>query len=89
MIMQNEKNKFWYKEKEGRIKIKHNAILEFLENQGFANVKIAEGNYILVRVKNNLVTNSSEEEINKYIVTYLKNRNELQVLEIFLSGIST
>ncbi len=83
------KNIFWSQEKEGRIKIKHNAILEFLENEGFANVKIAEGNYQLVRVENNLIAKSSEEEINDFIVRYLKNVKEYAVLETFLTGLST
>ena len=85
--MIKEKNIFWTESKEGKIRIKHNSILEFLGKEGFANAKIAVGNYQLVRVENNLMTKSSDEEINVFIVKFLKHNRKFDVLEVFLAGI--
>eukprot|EP01043_Picozoa_sp_COSAG02_P062590 COSAG02_NODE_8675_length_2484_cov_1.423899_1_plen_102_part_10 len=73
-IEEDESDKrFWNKNEKGVINIIHYLFRQFLEDNGF--YKYApEGskNFIFVRVTNNLIDHTNEEEIKDFVLGYLE-----------------
>lgn len=77
-------NKFWNKSEKGKIDIIHYMFKKFLEDYGF--YKYAPHNsqkYMFVKVTNNLIDISSEEEIKDFILSYLEKLNDMSVYNYF------
>lgn len=85
------KNKiiFW-SEENGKIKIQQSKLIQFLELNGFAQIKLNEENYISVRLNNNRVRKTSIKEMTGLIRQYLLGieKNDI-VYEVFSRGCGT
>lgn len=76
--------KFWVKSEKGNITLVHYLYKEFLQYNGF--YKFAPHgsmNYEFVRVTNNLINNSSVEEIKDFVLNYLEGFDDLSVYNFF------
>jgi len=84
-IEEDESNKkFWTKSDKGVVNIVHYLFKEFLEDNGF--YKFApEGSksFIFVKVTNNLIDHTNEEEIKDCVLNYLETIGDLQVYNYF------
>ena len=83
--IENESSrKFWTKSDRGVINIVHILLKEFLEDNGFYKYS-PEGskNFIFVRVTNNLIDHTSEEEIKDFVLGYLMEIDDLSVYNFF------
>jgi hypothetical protein len=76
--------KFWFKSDKGSISIIHYLFKSFLEDNGFFKF-VPEGSkdFILVRVTNNLIENTSETEIKDFVLDYLENVDDMSVYNYF------
>tara|TARA_R100000935_G_scaffold14166_1_gene28470 strand:+ start:801 stop:3218 length:2418 start_codon:yes stop_codon:yes gene_type:complete len=81
---ENANNQFWTKNDKGTIKIVHILFKLFLEDNGFFKFN-PEGskNYIFVKVTNNLIDHTSEQEIKDFILNYLLGIDDLSVYNYF------
>ena len=68
------------------MKKQKNIYLNFLEKEGFLQVKLSSTNYVLVRIVNNRVAESSSNEIIKVVREHLENIKESDVYEAFARG---
>jgi len=86
--MNNNKTiEFWFEEKD-KIRISQSKILEFLQINGFARVKLADDNHENVRLRNNKMKIVSKEEITDFIKNYLVNTvKRIDVFEVFARGV--
>jgi hypothetical protein len=77
-------NKFWTKSDKGVINIVHYMFRDFLEDNGFYKY-MPDGNkgFIFVRVTNNLIDHTSEDEIKDFILNHLQNIDDLSVYNFF------
>lgn len=80
----NDVKRFWTKSDKGAINIVHYLFKEFLEDNGFykfypENTKT----FVFVKVTNNLIDNTSEEEIKDFVLKYLENIDDLSVYNYF------
>jgi hypothetical protein len=76
--------KFWSKSDKGAISIIHYLFREFLEDNGFFKFMPNGGkNFIFVRVTNNLIDHTSEDEIKDFILNYLQTIDDLSVYNYF------
>ena len=85
------KNKiiFWAEEN-GKIKIQQSKLIQFLEQQGFAKVKLNEESYINVRLRNNRMRKAVIEEMADTVKHYLLNVvKKDDVYEVFSKGFGT
>ena len=84
-IEEDEYNiQFWTKSDKGVVNIVHYLFKEFLEDNGF--YKFApEGakSFIFVKVTNNLIDHTNEEEIKDCVLNYLETIDDLQVYNYF------
>ena len=84
-IEEDESDKrFWSKSEKGVISIIHYLFRQFLEDNGF--YKFApEGskNFIFVRVTNNLIDHTNEEEIKDFVLGYLEDLDDMSVYNYF------
>lgn len=87
-IMNRTIKRFWSND-DGKLKISHSKLIQFLENEGYQRVRLSETSYLLVKKENNIIRQSSEEEVITAISNYLKVNGELEVLEKFVSGVGT
>jgi hypothetical protein len=84
MIKKNQN--FWSNEGE-KIKIYHSKLIQFLENEGYQKVRLSDTSYLLVKKDNNIIRQSSEEEVITTVSNYLKENGEFEVLESFVCGV--
>ncbi|MGO3812667.1 hypothetical protein [Mesonia sp.] len=85
-MIENKKQKFWAEEN-GKIKIQQSKLIKFLEQQGFAKVKLNEESYIKVRINDNRVRKTSIEEMADTVRYYLlEEKNNDAVYEVFSRG---
>ena len=84
-IEEDESDKrFWTKSEKGVINIIHYLFRQFLEDNGF--YKFAPGNsknFIFVRVTNNLIDHTNEEEIKDFVLGYLEVLDDMSVYNYF------
>ena len=75
---------FWERTEKGGIKMLHYKFKEFLEDNGYYKYS-PEGtkNYIFVKVTNNLIDNTTEEEIKDFILTYILKCGDMGVYNFF------
>ena len=84
-IEEDESDKrFWTKSEKGVISIIHYLFRQFLEDHGFYKY-CPEGsrNFIFVRVTNNLIDHTSEEEIKDFVLGYLEDLDDMSVYNYF------
>lgn len=86
--MKTKENQFWFENK-GKTKISHAKLIKFLENEGFAKIKVTDETYIYVRIKNNRIRKTTIEEMTDTVKDFLVNivKND-EVYETFVTGIS-
>lgn len=76
--------------KDGKIKVYHFKLLKFLAKNGYAKIKLNKSNdYIFVREENNRLKISSEAEMIETVKCFLDNRQNNNVLEHFIAGVSS
>lgn len=82
----NDEKPFWtfYKDEP---RISHHKLLEFLNQNGFANLKVSSSVFLLVRKEGNFVEKTNDTELIQFVRNYLKERGEYQVLELFTKGV--
>ncbi|MDB4271073.1 hypothetical protein N9896_03150 [bacterium] len=85
----NAINKFWEKDQDEKIKIKHNDTLEFLEEKGYANIIMSENQFRLVQKKGNIVSTVTPAIVRQAVRGELIKLGNKPVLEAFTRGIST
>lgn len=76
--------RFWVKTEKGAISIVHFLFKEFLQHNGF--FKFAphgSTKYTFVKVTNNLIDKTSEEEIKDFVLTYLESFDDLSIYNFF------
>jgi len=75
---------FWQVSEKGSIRLLHYKFKEFLEDNGYYKYS-PEGtkNYIFVKVTNNLIDNTTEEEIKDFILTYILKCGDMEVYNFF------
>jgi hypothetical protein len=84
-----KKKEFWAEEK-GKIKIQQSKLIQFLEQKGFAKVKLNEESYIIVRLRNNRMRKAVIEEMTDTVKDYLLNIVKREdVFEVFSRGFGT
>ena len=84
-IEEDESEKrFWNKNDKGVITIIHYLFRQFLEDNGFYKYS-PEGskNFIFVRVTNNLIDHTNEEEIKDFVLGYLEDLDDMSVYNYF------
>jgi hypothetical protein len=81
---EKECNVFWSKTDKGALKITHNLFKSFIEENGFFKYyPDGSNNYVYVRLINNILYNSSEDEIKDFILAYLMNRKDMSIYNYF------
>jgi hypothetical protein len=76
--------KYWSKSDKGAISIIHYLFREFLEDNGFFKYMPNGGkSYIFVRVTNNLIDHTSEDEIKDFVLNHLQTIDDLSVYNYF------
>jgi hypothetical protein len=76
--------KFWSKTEKGSISVVHFLFKEFLETNGF--YKFAphgSSKYMFVRVENNLIKKTTEDEIKDFVLEFLQNIDDLSIYNFF------
>tara|TARA_R110001606_G_scaffold263857_1_gene412477 strand:- start:58 stop:2445 length:2388 start_codon:yes stop_codon:yes gene_type:complete len=89
-IEKSESNtQFWVKSEKGTIKIIAFSFKKFLEDNGFHKI-YPEGsqNYIFVRITNNLIDNTSSEEIKDFLLDYLIQLEDRSIYNFFAEKVS-
>jgi len=75
---------FWVKSQRGAVSIVHWKFRKFLEDNGY--YKFAPDgskHHIFVKVTNNLIDNTSEEEIKDFVLNYLQDQEDLSIYNHF------
>jgi len=80
----SDTKRFWSKNDKGAINIVHYLFKEFLEDNGFykfypENTKT----FVFVKVTNNLIDNTSDDEIKDFVLSYLEGVDDLSVYNYF------
>lgn len=77
-------DKFWSKSDKGAISIVHYMFRDFLEDNGFYKyMPVGNKSFIFVRVTNNLIDHTSEDEIKDFVLNHLQNVDDLSVYNFF------
>ncbi len=76
--------KFWTISEKGVVSLLHLEFKEFLEDNGFYKYS-PEGtkSYIFVKVTNNLIDDTSEEEIKDFVLRYVRDNAEVSIYNFF------
>jgi hypothetical protein len=82
----SEKNIFWDKNKKGVVSTIMLSYKYFLENNGFYKYK-SEGSdeFVFVRVKNNLIDNTTEVDIKDFVLNFLEKIEDKSIYQHFAS----
>lgn len=83
-----EDKTFW-SEKDGKIIINHNRYVDFLKYCGFAIMEIDDKSHELVKVKGNIIQNTTERNIIRVTMMFLKIYGDERVREAFTRGITS
>jgi hypothetical protein len=76
--------RFWEKSNKGIVKPVHYLLKEYLENHGFYKFYPHQSDkFIFVRVTNNLINKSNEDEVKDHVLSYLKNHDDLSIYNHF------
>jgi hypothetical protein len=77
-------HKFWTKSDKGAINMVHYLFREFLEDNGFFKyMPNGNKNFIFVKVTNNLIDHTSEDEIKDFVLRHLQNIDDLSIYNYF------
>jgi len=80
----SDTKRFWTKNDKGAVSIVHNLFKEFLEDNGFYKFYPENSkSFNLVKVTNNLIDNTSEDEIKDFVLSYLEDMDDLSVYNYF------
>jgi hypothetical protein len=84
MVSDTNPNEFWTKSSKGKIELVPNLFRDFLTKEGFYKY-YPEGskNFVFVRVKDNVITDSSEDVIKDFILKYLEGINDMSIYNFF------
>jgi hypothetical protein len=84
MVSETNPNEFWTKSSKGKIELVPNLFRDFLTKEGFYKY-YPEGskNFVFVRVKDNVITDSSEDVIKDFILKYLEGINDMSIYNFF------
>lgn len=76
--------KFWTISERGAVSLLHYEFKEFLEDNGYYKYS-PEGtkSYVFVKVKNNLIDDTSEEEIKDFVLGYVRDNAEINIYNFF------
>ena len=85
MILNNE-TPFWRNDGD-KIGIINSELLSFLADNGYVRIQLEPTNYLLVRMKNNRIRLTSEEEMIAFVGNYLLENKENKVYEAFVKGV--
>tara|TARA_R110000851_G_scaffold32468_2_gene87207 strand:- start:1655 stop:4033 length:2379 start_codon:yes stop_codon:yes gene_type:complete len=86
VIDNSEKNVFWEKNKKGGVTTTMLSYKYFLENNGFYKYKSeASSEFVFVRVKNNLIENTTEVDIKNFVLNYLEQVEDKSIYQHFAS----
>lgn len=87
--MNNKKLMFWAEEN-GKIKIQQSKLIKFLEDEGFAKVKLNDENYLIIKLNDNRIKKTAIEEmadtVRHYLIDELENDS---VYEVFARGVGS
>jgi len=76
--------RFWVKSEKGSISIIHFLYKEYLQHNGFYKYAPHDSNkYMFVKVTNNLINKTSEEEIKDFVLGYLEGFDDLSIYNFF------
>jgi hypothetical protein len=79
-----EQKRFWTKNDKGAVSVIHYLFKEFLEDNGFYKFYPANSRtFVFVKVTNNLIDNTSEDEIKDFVLEYLEQMNDMSVYNFF------
>jgi len=82
--IENDDVKFWTKSDKGTINIVHYLFRQFLEDNGFYKYLPDGGkSFIFVRVTNNLINHTSDEEIKDFVLNYLDKIEDMTIYNYF------
>lgn len=84
IISETNPNEFWTKSSKGKIELVPNLFRDFLTKEGFYKY-YPEGskNFVFVRVKDNVITDSSEEVIKDFILKYIESTGDMSIYNFF------
>ncbi|SNR68703.1 hypothetical protein SAMN06265371_108219 [Lutibacter agarilyticus] len=85
---EEENSQFW-EYVDGKPRISHSRIINFLEMHGFMRLKISNSNYVIVRKQNNRLLETCVGDIIHFIGCHLKTLRLFDVYEIFAKGVTT
>lgn len=75
---------FWTKSQKGQVSIVHHMFKDFLEENGFYKFSPAGSkNFVFVKVTNNLIDNTSEDEIKDFVLDYLGSIDDISIYNYF------
>lgn len=81
---EEEDKRFWVKSDKGVISIVHYLFRKFLESEGFYKFCPEGGkHFIFVRVTNNLIDHTTEEEIKDFVLGHLEKLDDMSVYNYF------
>ena len=84
IVSETNPNEFWTKSSKGKIELVPNLFRDFLTKEGFYKY-YPEGskNFVFVRVKDNVITDSSEEVIKDFILKYIESTGDMSIYNFF------
>ena len=84
VIQNSERNIFWTKNSKGVVNTTMLQYKYFLEDNGFYKYKSEESDeFVFVRVKNNLIENTTEIDIKNFVLAYLEELEDKSIYEHF------
>ena len=86
--MFNHKKPVFWTDEEGKIKISHSKLIDFIGECGYIRVKLSDTSYLLANLRNNRLRRSSEGEIVKLIKDFLV-KNEPDLLEDYTRNVGS
>ena len=84
-IDEDDSNKeFWAKSQKGQVSLVHNLFKEFLEENGFYKFSPSGSkSFVFVKVTNNLIDNTTEDQIKDFVLEYLSDQEDVTVYNFF------
>tara|TARA_R110002020_G_scaffold424088_2_gene633255 strand:- start:1141 stop:3513 length:2373 start_codon:yes stop_codon:yes gene_type:complete len=80
----NNRKDFWTKSQKGQVSIIHHLFKEFLQDHGFFKFcPSGSKNFVFVKVTNNLIDNTSEDQIKDFVLNYLFKLEDLSIYNYF------
>ena len=85
---EEEISQFW-ENVDGKPRISHSRLINFLEEKGFMRLELTISNFVLVKKKNNRLVESSLGEIINFIKNHLVSLKRYDVYEVFAKGLGS